>query len=223
MREFYLGVSSGGRASARAGPDRRRKRWLSERPRRAARGGFDALPPPTVEHAMTGHYDALRRATRRRAEPCSPRCPGRSRMPGATRRAFARILADVDPAAITSRAALAQLPVTRKSEWWPCRRRPRPSVASTRPSRASSRASSRPYLRSGGAPRYWRMARPLFAAGFSVRRGDPQTPFRYRGGLDGPRAARSSSTPLLAGIGRTTACRCRPSRRCAPTATCCRS
>ncbi len=30
--------------------------------------------------------------------------------------AFARILKDVEPAAVTSRAALAQLPVTRKSE-----------------------------------------------------------------------------------------------------------
>ena len=30
--------------------------------------------------------------------------------------AFARILAGIDPAAITSRAALSQLPVTRKSE-----------------------------------------------------------------------------------------------------------
>jgi len=92
--------------------------------------------------------------------------------------AFARILADVDPAAVVSRAALAQLPVTRKSELLELQKASRPfggfaaarwGTAAEGPARVF--ASPGPiYEPEGRRPDYWRLARALFAAGF--RRGD---------------------------------------------------
>ena len=92
--------------------------------------------------------------------------------------AFARILAEVDPAAVTTRAALAQLPVTRKSELAELQKASRPfgGLAATRRGPVGSRparvfASPGPiYEPEGRRPDYWRLARPLFAAGF--RAGD---------------------------------------------------
>jgi phenylacetate-CoA ligase len=92
--------------------------------------------------------------------------------------AFARILADVDPAAVTTREALARLPVTRKSELAALQQADRPfgGLASTRRGPAGSRAarvfaSPGPiYEPEGRCPDYWRLARPLYAAGF--RAGD---------------------------------------------------
>ena len=88
--------------------------------------------------------------------------------------AFARILAGVDPAAITTREALAQLPVTRKSELLDRQKADRPfgGFAATRWGEARRVfASPGPiYEPEGAAPDYWRLARPLFAAGF--RKGD---------------------------------------------------
>jgi phenylacetate-CoA ligase len=100
-------------------------------------------------------------------------------------RAFARILADVDPQAVTTRAALAQLPVTRKSELLELQKASRPfggfaagesaSVDANRDGRARAAlrvfASPGPiYEPEGRVPDYWRLARALYAAGF--RRGD---------------------------------------------------
>jgi phenylacetate-CoA ligase len=92
--------------------------------------------------------------------------------------AFARILADVDGAAVTTRAALARLPVTRKSELLELQRAARPfggfaaarwGATGTGPARVF--ASPGPiYEPEGSRPDYWRLARALFAAGF--RRGD---------------------------------------------------
>jgi phenylacetate-CoA ligase len=92
--------------------------------------------------------------------------------------AFARILAGVDAAAVTSRAALARLPVTRKSELLEIQKQERPfgGFAATGWGRASSTArrvfaSPGPiYEPEGSRPDYWRLARALFAAGF--RAGD---------------------------------------------------
>ena len=88
--------------------------------------------------------------------------------------AFAALFADVDPAAITSRDALARLPVTRKSELLELQKAARPfgGLAATRWGAARRVfASPGPDLRAGRrAPDYWRLARALFAAGF--RRGD---------------------------------------------------
>ncbi len=88
--------------------------------------------------------------------------------------AFARILADVDPAAITTREALARVPVTRKSELSALQNAERPfgglaGVRRGEPARVF--ASPGPiYEPEGRYPDYWRLARALYAAGF--RRGD---------------------------------------------------
>jgi phenylacetate-CoA ligase len=92
--------------------------------------------------------------------------------------AFARILAAIDPASITSRAALAQVPVTRKSELLEIQKAARPfgGFAASRwghgaegPARVF--ASPGPiYEPEGRGADYWRMARALYAAGF--RKGD---------------------------------------------------
>ena len=88
--------------------------------------------------------------------------------------AYARILAAVEPAAITTRAALARLPVTRKSELLELQRSQRPfgGFAATRWGE-TSRVFMSPgplYEPEGKDADYWRLARPLFAAGF--RAGD---------------------------------------------------
>jgi phenylacetate-CoA ligase len=88
--------------------------------------------------------------------------------------AFARILAGVDPAAVTSRVALAQVPVTRKSLLLELQKGSRPfgGLAATRRGEAARVfASPGPiYEPEGRRPDYWRLARALFAAGF--RKGD---------------------------------------------------
>ena len=88
--------------------------------------------------------------------------------------AFARILADIEPDAITTREALARIPVTRKSGLVELQKSNRPfgSLAATCRGDAP-RVFSSPgpiYEPGGGAPDYWRLARALYAAGF--RRGD---------------------------------------------------
>jgi phenylacetate-CoA ligase len=88
--------------------------------------------------------------------------------------AFARALAGVDPAAITTREALARLPVIRKSELAGLQKEARPfgDLAATRWG-GIRRVFASPgsiYEPEGAAPDYWRLARALFAAGF--RAGD---------------------------------------------------
>ncbi len=88
--------------------------------------------------------------------------------------AFARILAGIDAAAVTSRAALARLPVTRKSELLELQRAARPFggfAALARGEAARMFASPGPiYELESRRPDHWRLARSLFAAGF--RAGD---------------------------------------------------
>jgi phenylacetate-CoA ligase len=88
--------------------------------------------------------------------------------------AFTRILAGVEPADVTTHEALAKLPVTRKSELLELQRANRPfgGFAATRLGEAKRVfASPGPiYEIEGSRPDYWRLARPLFAAGF--RKGD---------------------------------------------------
>ena len=92
--------------------------------------------------------------------------------------AFARVLASVEPAAVASRTALAQIPVTRKSELLELQKASRPFggfVAARWGARVAgpARVFASPgpiYEPEGRRPDYWRLARPLFAAGF--RRGD---------------------------------------------------
>jgi phenylacetate-CoA ligase len=124
---------------------------------------------------MTQHFDTLetRDPEEREREQLSqlPRQIAQA-MAGAP--AFARILAGVDPAAVSTREALARLPVTRKSELLELQKASRPfgGFAATRWG-AALRVFASPgpiYEPEGSRPDYWRLARPLFAAGF--RRGD---------------------------------------------------
>lgn len=88
--------------------------------------------------------------------------------------AFAHILAGIAPDAIATRDALAQLPVTRKSELLLLQKANRPfgGLAATRWGGAlRAYASPGPiYEPEGRSPDHWRLARALFAAGF--RAGD---------------------------------------------------
>jgi len=88
--------------------------------------------------------------------------------------AFAKILAGIDAAAVTSRAALARLPVTRKSELLEIQKHSRPFGGFAATDWAGMRrvfASPGPiYEPEGARPDHWRLARALFAAGF--RAGD---------------------------------------------------
>ncbi|MFQ5936701.1 MAG: phenylacetate--CoA ligase family protein [Acidiferrobacterales bacterium] len=89
-------------------------------------------------------------------------------------RAFARILVGVRSAEITSAAALAQLPVTRKSELGELQKKDPPfgGLATVRPGEAAKIFSSPGPIYEPETHRkdYWRLARALFAAGF--RKGD---------------------------------------------------
>jgi phenylacetate-CoA ligase len=88
--------------------------------------------------------------------------------------AFARILAGVDPRDITSRRALAELPVTRKSELKDFQHAAPPfgGLAATAPGRlARLFMSPGPIFDpEGRSADWWRMARPMYAAG--IRAGD---------------------------------------------------
>ncbi|MDB5742557.1 MAG: putative phenylacetate-CoA ligase [Polaromonas sp.] len=88
--------------------------------------------------------------------------------------AFAEILADIDPAGITSRAALATLPVTRKHELLARQQARRATdvfggFSTLGFGAGMPRVFSSPgpmYEPEGTRRDYWRMARALFAAGF---------------------------------------------------------
>jgi phenylacetate-CoA ligase len=88
--------------------------------------------------------------------------------------AYARLLADTDPTAITTREALATIPITRKSDLLELQRSDHPfgGFAATRRGRAARIfASPGPLYEPESRGRdYWRLARSLFAAGF--RAGD---------------------------------------------------
>ncbi|GAB6083521.1 AMP-binding protein [Desulfuromonas carbonis] len=87
--------------------------------------------------------------------------------------AYGRLLAGVEAAAVTSRAVLAKLPLTRKEELVELQRREPPfgGLAAARvPELNRIFASPGPIYEPGSArPDFWRFARALFAAGF--RRG----------------------------------------------------
>jgi len=84
--------------------------------------------------------------------------------------AYAALLRDVDPASVTSRAALARLPVVRKSELIERQKRAPPfgGLAAVKPGELA-RVFMSPgpiYDPEGRGRDYWRFARSLFAAGF---------------------------------------------------------
>ena len=89
--------------------------------------------------------------------------------------ALGRLLADVDPDSVTSREALATLPVTRKSELLEMQKAARPfgGFSAVGWGAACRRVFASPgplYEPEGARPDYYRLARALFAAGF--RAGD---------------------------------------------------
>src|SRR6266487_1477940 len=119
---------------------------------------------------MPQHYDSLEtRDPEERERLLMAALPGqvahaRRKAPG-----WARILADVDPAGVNSRAALAKLPVTRKSDLVELQRAERPfgGLNATLAQLGKVFVSPGPIYEPEGRGRdWWRMARALFAAGF---------------------------------------------------------
>ncbi len=124
---------------------------------------------------MSEHYDRLEtRDPDVREQALLSALPAQIAHAKAHAPAFARLFAEVDPAAITSRAALAQLPVTRKSALVELQQATRPfgGFAATQWG-AARRVFASPgplYEPEGSEGDYWRLARALHAAGF--RAGD---------------------------------------------------
>jgi phenylacetate-CoA ligase len=125
--------------------------------------------------AMREHFDALETrdpSEREREQLAALRrqiAHAKARSP-----AFARSLRAVDPDAVTTREALARLPVIRKSDLADLQKQDRPFGGLAATAFGSVRrvfASPGPiYEPEGAAGDYWRLARALFAAGF--RAGD---------------------------------------------------
>lgn len=124
---------------------------------------------------MSEHYDALEtRAAAAREAAMLAALPGHIAHAQQHAPAFAAILQGVDAAAITSRAALAQLPVTRKYELLAQQQAQRPHTPfggfNTHGFGAHMPrvfASPGPiYEPEGQRADYWRMARAIYAAGF---------------------------------------------------------
>ena len=134
---------------------------------------------------MTDHFDALetRDPTVREADLLA-RLATQVAHAQSNAPAFARLLRDVDPAAVTSRTALARLPVTRKQELLERQKADRGIDlfgghaaigwgAARKPEQRAQRVFCSPgpiYEPEGHGTDYWRMGRALFAAGF--RAGD---------------------------------------------------
>jgi len=121
------------------------------------------------------HYDALEtRPPEERERALLAALPKQIAHATAKASAYAALLGDVDPAAVNSRAALARLPVTRKSELIERQKAMPPfgGLAATEPGNlARIFMSPGPIFDPEGRARdYWRFARALFAAGF--RAGD---------------------------------------------------
>jgi phenylacetate-CoA ligase len=120
---------------------------------------------------MTSFFDALEhRDPAERERILMQRLGGQVAYARSNSAYYARTLAAIDPAAIDSRAALATLPVTRKSELAQLQRALRPfgGLNATAPSHlARIFLSPGPiYDPEGRRPDYWHTARTLFAAGF---------------------------------------------------------
>jgi len=124
---------------------------------------------------MSDHYDALEtRDPEVREREILARLPLQIAHAKAHAPAFAKSLAGVEPRAVTTRAALAAVPVIRKGELLDLQQAARPFgglAASGYGAIARVFASPGPiYEPEGRAADWWRLARALFAAGF--RRGD---------------------------------------------------
>jgi len=121
------------------------------------------------------HFDARETRSREEREAELLRdLPGQVAHAKAATPFYAELLAGVDPNAITTRAALAALPLTRKSELVERQRAARPfGGLNATPASRLARIFMSPgpiYDPEGRGPDFWRTARALFAAGF--RTGD---------------------------------------------------
>jgi phenylacetate-CoA ligase len=124
---------------------------------------------------MSEHYDSLEtRDPAEREKALMAALPAhiahaRKNAPG-----FSRILADIDPLAVNSRAGLARLPVTRKSDLGDLQKQQPPlGGLNATPLNKLAKIFVSPgpvYEPQGVSPNWWRSARALFAAGF--RAGD---------------------------------------------------
>jgi phenylacetate-CoA ligase len=153
-----------------------------------------------------GYYDDLEtRNPEAREAALMAALPGQIAHAKAKAPAYAEILAGVDPVAVTSRAALAQLPVTRKADLL---RRQSPASPfgglAALPVTAAARLFASPgpiYEFETARPGFWRLERALFAAGF--RAGDiVHNCFAYHltpGGWMMDAAARSLGCAVIAG------------------------
>lgn len=124
---------------------------------------------------MTAYFDVLEtRAPAEREAALLAALPGLLEHAKANAPGWARILAEVEPQAVCSRAALARLPVTRKSDLAELQARARPFGglnATPLAKLAKVFASPGPIYEPEGRERdWWRTARALWAAGF--RAGD---------------------------------------------------
>ena len=124
---------------------------------------------------MSKHFDALEtRSAQERESALATQLAQQISHAKANAPWFAETLRDVDAGAVTSRAALARLPVVRKSDLIELQKKSRPfgGLAAAGWGRLG-RVFSSPgpiYEPEGRAADYWRTARSLFAAGF--RAGD---------------------------------------------------
>ena len=164
---------------------------------------------------MASHFDTLElRDPVVRERDLFLRLPAQVAHAKASAPAYARLLAAVESGSITSRAALAELPVTRKSELLELQKANRPfgGFAATGWGSHANRAlrvfaSPGPlYEPETTRPDYWRLARALFAAGF--RQGDlVHNTFSYHftpaGSMLETAALALGCTVFPAGIGQT--------------------
>ncbi|MBN8441300.1 MAG: AMP-binding protein [Thauera sp.] len=158
------------------------------------------------------HYDAreARAPDERERELCA-RLPAQIAHARACAPAFSALLADVDPTAVTTRAALAALPVIRKSELVERQNTARPfgGFAAVGWGTACRRVFASPgplYEPEGARDDYYRLARALHAAGF--RAGDlVHNTFSYHftpaGSMMETAAHALGCTVFPAGVGRT--------------------
>src|SRR6478736_8731793 len=128
---------------------------------------------------MKDFYDALEtRDPAQREQALLAALPGQVAHAQQASPAFAKILAGVDAASVTSRQALARLPVIRKHELLELQLQARQSdpfggFSAVKYGPQMPRVFASPgtiYEPEGARPDYWRLARAMFAAGF--RRGD---------------------------------------------------
>jgi len=120
---------------------------------------------------MPEHYDALEtRDPAERERALFAALPVQVAHARARSRHYARLLAAVDPREVDSRAALANLPVTRKSELPALQKADAPfGGLNATPASGLARIFMSPgpiFDPEGRRPDYWRTARTLFAAGF---------------------------------------------------------